>query len=171
MSHERYIIGLGTNNRFESRVVRAVTGGWCSHAWLEYCSMRFGGIWVIHSTGKRGVVRERFMEVWKRYPVRKRYEVNWDLSDGLVTAINALKSPYDMQTTLVNSALLFLHRYLGYTAKNIARNSSLFNCSELITTVLKDSKIPNSEQFDPEATTPIMLDQICASGDGLFKEL
>lgn len=171
MPSERYIIGLGTNNRFESRIVRAVTGGWCSHSWLEYSSMRFGGIWVIHSTGDRGVVRERFMDVWRRYPVRKRYEVNWDLTEGLATAINVIKTPYDTKTAYVNAVLLFMHRYLGYTAEDIARNSSLFTCSELTTLTLKDSRVPNHEQLDPEATTPIMLDGICASGSPIFKEL
>jgi len=160
---ERYVIGLGTNDKFVSRLIRVATNGWCSHTWLEYSSIRFGGLWVIHATDT-GVVRERIMDIWRRYPTRKRYEVRWDLTEGMRQAVEALGTPYDYGSTLTNALLLVLNRYTSYAPPDIARNPKLFNCSEFVAMILKASGIPGHGQIDPEATSPIKLDSICLDG-------
>lgn len=153
---DTYVVGLGTNKNFNSKIVRAVTKGWCSHAWIEYYSARFGAFWVIHTCGT--VVRERVFDVWRRYPIRKRYEVHWQLAPGIEKAGEYIGTPYDWRSTIANSILLVAHNFTKHEYE-IVRDSSLFNCSELASSILKWSNFP--EEIDPEATSPIVLDGIC----------
>lgn len=166
---DTYVIGFGTNDLPKSKLVRTITRGWCSHTWIEYYSIRFGAFWVIHAT-HTGVVRERVFDVWKQYPRFKRYEVKWDLSNGILRAGEYEGTPYDWRSTIVNAALLVMNDMFGYEAE-IERDPERFNCSELSTSILKWSKIPKHERLDPEATYPIKLNRLVELQSDLFPRL
>lgn len=165
-----YVVGLGTNEKPLSRTIRRATEGWCSHAWLEYSSLRFGGMWTIHATAE-GVRRERVLDVWARYPTMKRYEVRHDLSPGIVRAVEAIGTPYDYGATIFNVLLFYLMRHGLYNNQNIMRTEGLYNCSELVTSILKWSYVPGHREMDPEATPPIKLDSICRGGKPTIVEV
>jgi len=148
------VVGIGTNDKLKSRLVRAATGSWCSHSWIEFSSTEHG-IWAVHAQPE-GVVREGVIDVVKAYPKHRRFEVvgvplELELS-AIGNALAALGTPYDWGV-IINAVKLVRWRLTGRTSR-LHRNPREFHCSEFVSMVIRDLGIPKSEQLDPEAVHP-----------------
>lgn len=165
-------IGFGTNEKWPSRLIRWVTKSPWSHVWIEYKSMTWGGHWMVIHSASDGVVIEPRERVYGRYPKRKMYECEADLTDGLVAIRDHLGAGYDYPAVIWNGLLLVLYTFLRIEWLNqiVLKNGSRFSCSELVATALKAARVKGTEEFEPELMPPILVDQFCASSEQFWVE-
>jgi hypothetical protein len=88
-----YIIGVGTNEKVSSKLIRLATRGWCSHAWIELHQAHVAPV-ALHAELKDGVHWESIDEVWDRYPRRRRFVTRYDLAPGIEAVTSRPVLPY-----------------------------------------------------------------------------
>jgi hypothetical protein len=150
------IVGLGTNNRLNSRLIRHATRSWCSHAWLEVDCEH-----AIHATSD-GVVEEDLPMVWLAYPRMRRYSVKLhdaELAHGAAQARALIGQPYDWGVIPNGFALWWW--YITGMVSRVRRDEQSIHCSELVCLVLRSMPLVKKEQIDPELTHPGKLDAWC----------
>jgi hypothetical protein len=117
-----YIIGVGTNEKVSSKLIRAATRGWCSHAWLELHQRNMEPM-VLHSEPSNGGVHwEPAQAVWDRYPRMSRYVTRRDLAPGIEAVTTQAVFPY------------------------------VLNCAALVATVLRESGDERAAQLGTVVT-------------------
>ena len=156
-------VGFGTNEKWTSKLIRWVTKSECSHVWIEYPSVTWGGRWVVHSWGSAGVVKVPLEQVEKDYPTHRSYECSLNIDGGFQWARQRLGARYDYGV-IWNGFLLVLHRITGWGWLNdvLHRNAARFSCSEFVAGFLKAAGVPGTEHMDPEFITPEALREFCA---------
>lgn len=148
------IIGVGTNRKLTSRLIRRATRSWCSHAWIEIDDFH-----AIHAVSE-GVVKERLPFVWQAYPHLRRYELVGfhpvEIRLGVRKAIELIGHPYDFNV-IVNGISLWWW-YLTGIVHEPRRNPRALHCSEFACLVLRSMPLAMAGQLDPETTHPGKLD-------------
>jgi len=178
------IIGFGTNSHWTSWLIRKIIRGEYSHSWIELDCDGLGRM-ALHASSIRvgmrtvhGVAVVPDFVVHKNYPVKKRYSIDHDLSSGLIWARSMVGAGYDFGV-IWNGLLLLLLRLTGWKwlERYVVRNASIVSCSELISSIVRKSRVRGSDIIDPELTTSsgsnlvtISLETWCAKS-GLCKEL
>lgn len=154
------IIGFGTNDHWTSWLIRKIIRGEYSHSWIEV-DCGYLGCMVLHSSSIRvgmrtvhGVAIVPDFVVHQNYPVKKRYAINHDLAPGLTWARSMVGAGYDFGV-IWNGFLLLLLRFTGWgwLERYVIRNASIVSCSELISSIIKKSRVRGSDIIDPELTT------------------
>jgi len=166
MSNSVYVIGLGTNEKLTSRLIRQVTQSpgsievprW-SHTWLEYSHPELGVMRAIHADSE-GVRVENVLDVIARYPEHRRIEVRWDLKPGLVRAIDEVGRRYDFDGVILRGLILSVQRWSGCVLWVPEDDLDEWFCSELVTMILAESAFPGHEQMVPHLTTPDKVESI-----------
>jgi len=150
-----FVVGFGTNHKWTSKLIRRATDSWCSHTWIEYGSLTYGGIWTIHAQSD-GIVKERMAKVWKKYPTFRRFELvhvsQAQIREAIGYAIEQLGTPYDYGV-IGNGAKLWWWRQTG-RYRSPRYNPRELHCSEFVTKVLHFLDIEGVDILDPELTHP-----------------
>jgi hypothetical protein len=165
-----FVLGFGTNKKFTSRLIRRISDSWCSHAWIEYSSLSFGGMWAVHAQPE-GIIKESIFSAWRKYPTRRRFEVIVEpekIREAIAHAIALLGRPYDYGV-IVNGLKLLRLRRTGRSSR-IRRNNYKLHCSEFICIVLRYLEIDGAYDLDPEATYPGKLYEF-VSGHPQFRPI
>lgn len=163
-------VGFGTNNSLKARLVRWATKSKWSHVWLEYRSELWGGMWAAHSH-KQGVIKVPLDKVYSEYTKRKVYKCVVPVDNGFVWARKRVGLPYDYGV-IWNGILLVLYGLFRWKFlwNLVARDTTELSCSEFVTGFLKAADLDGIEEFDPELTTPGMLEAFCKES-AAFKSL
>jgi hypothetical protein len=156
-------VGFGTNNKLRSKLIRWATKSKWSHAWIEYHSDLWGGVWAVHSH-KQGVVKVPFEQIYEEYTKRKIYQCDCDTERGFAWASKRVGLQYDYGV-IWNGILLVLYGLFGWEFlwKLVVRDAARMSCSEFVAGFLKAAEIEGMENFDPELTTSGMLEKFCFS--------
>lgn len=159
-------IGFGTNQKPHSRLIRWATDARWSHAWIEYESELWGGMWVAHAA-PHGVVKVPLFKVLKAYPTYVRFDCAAPLDGGFDWARRYVGAPYDYGA-IWNGLLYAVHRVtkFRFLYDIVSRNTSKYTCSEFVAGFLKASGIRCFARLDPELMPPGDLFNVCShSGD------
>jgi len=150
-----FVVGVGTNTERTSKMICRMTDSWCSHAWIEYSSLSFGGMWAIHAQSD-GVVKERMGKVWAKYPTFRRFElvgVSQDtVRQAIASAIDKIGTPYDWGI-IMNGIKLWWYLKTGHISRP-RYNPRELHCSEFVSVVLRDVGVESWEQLDAEVIHP-----------------
>jgi len=165
------VVGFNRDGSLKSRLIRWVTGGEWSHAWIKYDSEDWGGFLVAQSSAT-GVVICPFEKAFKHKPDVIEYEViDWDMTPGLRGVRSYIGAGYDYASILWNGLLLLLYRATGweYLYKIVHRDTARVSCSEFVALAIARAAVPGSGKLDPELTTPEGLCEFC-EGSEYFKK-
>jgi len=146
------LVGVGTNKKWHSRLVRRVTDSWASHAWLEIVEP--DSAWVIHAQPE-GVVRQHLGKVLRAYPTYRRYLLRCspgDMRRAELSALSYVGRPYDWG--VIRNALRLLWWKRTGSVIPPQRRPWQLHCTEFVCLVLRELDIPDTSVLDPEATTP-----------------
>lgn len=159
------VVGIGTNDRLSSRLVRRITRSDYSHAWVEY------GETVYHAQSK-GVIDEEVSEVWKKYPKMRRFRLlaPSDIAERCAEyAETMIGIPYDYNV-IGNGIRLWWYFVTGRITKPEV-DPYRFHCVEFAIHVLREAApISKLDQLDPELTYPGKL-LTWLEGHTRFKEI
>ena len=165
-----YVIGFGTNDKWHSRLIRWLSRGQYSHAWIEFDCPGMGKV-ILHASALRvgwrtvyGVAIVPDFKVYQVYPSRVRYRIDADLYSGLHWARGMVGAGYDFGV-IWNGLLLILLRLTGWSwlEKYVMRNANRVSCSEMVSSILSVSGTPGSDIIDPELTMSSGENPVCIS--------
>lgn len=165
------LFGFSRDKGIKSKLIQWITDGKWSHAWIEYESADWSGLWVAQAD-VNGVSTEPSERVFKKKAEIVRYEVvDWDMTPGFKGVKSYIGADYDYLTVVWNSLLLILYKItkLGFLWQIVRRDSTKFTCAEFASLAIICSGMPGCGKLDPEMTTASMLLDFCA-GSEYFKK-
>lgn len=163
------IVGFQRDRSLKSRLIRWITMGEWSHAWIEYNDKLWGGDWIAEATAA-GVDVVPLERAPKKGELVLYVVKSWDVDPGFKVAKDFIGTEYDWLSVIWNSVLMVLFKITGWMWiwNKVRRDSSKATCSEFVTIIIKGSRMPGSEKLDPELTTPGKLQKFCESSSYFF---
>jgi hypothetical protein len=143
-------IGFSTTTKIMSRLIRWVTKGKSSHAWIRYWDATLERYMVIQAElhGYETIPWERWQK--KNTLVAAYRPVEKDLGGGLRYIAQFLGADYDL-----NAALwVGLKRWFGKRFKRPFNSPGKLMCSEAVTRALMIDKVACVQDADPELISP-----------------
>jgi hypothetical protein len=148
-------IGFSTTNKLVSRLIRWVTRGRVSHAWIAFYD---------HSLGTRLVMQaERWgyeVRPWHRWRHENilvaEYRPQTQLDNSVCWIARSLGTKYDWTAAL----LVGLRRWLERWVKGRFQSPKKLMCSEAVIRFLQHGRITVVKNVDPETTSPARLLQL-----------
>lgn len=150
-------VGFSTTRKFLSRVIRFVTRGVCSHAWVAFHDETLGTKLVAQA--EVWGVELRPWALWSKQNVLVA-EFSLDLPEGaLLAALRKIPvgSEYDFAAGFWTGVAAWIRRWIGarFTFRP-SRTPRQLMCAELQARYLRDAGIP-LEGVDEEAVAPVEL--------------
>lgn len=148
---DTFVVGLGTNQKWTSRLIRKAIKSEVSHGWIEYASP-IGGMWVIHAQPD-GIIKEPLLDVLFRYSPHKRFELCLPqpvITEAINNALSRIGTPYDYGVIRNGIKLWYWHRTGRYSEP--VRNPRELHCIEFIVLVLQEAGVKDADMLDPELT-------------------
>lgn len=158
-------IGFSTTNKIMSRLIRFVSRGRVSHAWVSFTDPVLGLRLVMQAEAWGYEVRP-----WERWIRENKlvaeFSVKSDLTASLRWLALSLGSKYDWRSAFLTGVRLWFGRLWRGRFSSPGR----LMCAEAVIRFLQHRGIRSVESLDPELTTPVMLlDAVACSDD--FKRL
>lgn len=152
MTHKT-IVGFSTTNKFMSRIIRWVTRGKSSHAWLRYWDETLQMYMVIQAEmhGYETIPWNKWLT--KNNLISAFEHRRKDLTDGVRFVAKQLGSDYDFRSALWTG----LKRWFGKKAKRGLHSPKKLMCSEAVIRALQHSEVVCVESVNPEVTSPAEL--------------
>lgn len=146
-------IGFSTHkNNILSKIIRWITKSPISHCWILYYDIQFKIEMVLESTTE-GFRILPFKTYQKQNDNIVLFNPKFSLTMGLIKAGEKLGTKYDFKG-LFGSIFPIIGRWFKRKWKNPFYSSKELFCSEAVTEIMKDSKYPGSDKFDPSTTNP-----------------
>jgi len=151
------MIGFSTSKTsWISRIIRWFTRSTVSHCFIVYDDLEWGRQMIMESEGGLGGSVRIVNFNAASQDIVKLVTPKYDIEPGMRRMVDRLGEVYDYQG-LFGMAWVELGRWLKKKWRNPWQSSKAMFCSELVAQVLKDSKYPGAEKFDPGSTDPQML--------------
>lgn len=158
-------IGFSTTNKIASRIIRWLTRGTVSHAWVAFTDPTLGLRLVMQAEVWGYEVRP-----WERWVRENRlvaeFSPNVDLTTSLRWLASSLGSKYDWESAFLSGVKL----WFGRLWRSRFSSPKRLMCAEAVIRFLQHGGVHSMESLDPELTTPAtFLDVVTRSDD--FKQL
>lgn len=151
-------IGFSTTNRFISRIIRWITRGKVSHAWIAYDDFTLGLRMVMQAEAWAFEVRP-----WQRWIQENKWVAEFRFIDGsqhaaLRKRARDIGAKYDWAAGLFAGVASWFKRWLksGFSFRP-SRTPKKLMCSEAVTRFLKDAGCRCVLEMDEELTSPAEL--------------
>lgn len=153
MSDHPVWVGFSTTNKFMSRLIRWVTKGKCSHAWVRYWDATLERYMVMQAeiTGYETIPWER----WKKKNILvAAYEpTGKNLLNGVRFMSQYLGEAYDLKAAI----WVGLKRWISRKFRRPFNSPKKLMCSEAVTRALQHDDFKCVEGVDPEVISPTQL--------------
>jgi hypothetical protein len=148
-------IGFSTTNKWLSRVIRWVTRGRVSHAWIAFYDSSVGTRLVMQAEAWGYEVRP--WHRWKHENILvAEFQPQKQLDGSLRWIARSLGTKYDWTSALFAG----LRRWLGRWVKGRFRSPKKLMCSEAVIRFLRHGNTLAVLDLDPETTSPARLLQV-----------
>lgn len=151
-------IGFSTTNKWISRIIRWITRGKVSHAWIAYDDFTLGLRMVMQAEAWAFEVRP-----WQRWIKENKWVAEFKLIDGsqhaaLRKRARDLGQKYDWMSGFWVGVSSWFKRWLkaGFSFRP-SRTPKRLMCSEAVVRFLKDAGCASVEGLDEELTSPAEL--------------
>jgi hypothetical protein len=145
-------VGFSTTNKWISRLIRWVTRGRVSHAWIAFFDPCLDMRLVMQAEAWGYEVRP--WKRWKRQNVLvAEFKTDRQLSNSLQWIAKSLGVEYDWKAAFFAG----LRRWLGRWLRGRFRSPRKLMCSEAVIRFLQHAGVSAVAQLDPELTPPQRL--------------
>lgn len=145
-------IGFSTTNKLISRVIRWVTRGKVSHAWIGFYDPTLEMRFVMQAESWGFEVRP-----WKRWLLENTLVAQFcpkkDLTKSLKWIARSLGLKYDWKSAFFAG----LWRWFGVWIRGRFNSPKKLMCAEAVIRFLQHGGVVAAGHFDPEVTTPARL--------------
>ena len=155
------VVGFSTTNKFMSRLIRWVTRGKSSHAWIRYWDESLEQYMVIQAElhGYETIP-------WARWKTKNRLvsayvPTSLDLMPGVRHIARLLGVDYDLRSAIWTG----LKRWFGKRLKRATSSPKKLMCSEAVCRALQFSGVACVKDLDPETVSPQDLQTALAASD------
>lgn len=164
-------VGFSTTNTLLSKLIRWVTGGRASHAWISFYDPCIQQRLVIQAESW-GLELRRW-SIWSKENILvSEFVPNGpDLTDSLIYLIdNYLNAKYDWKASLLLGVLNALKRWFSIKIKSRFTNPKKLMCAEAVIRFLQHTDYKSMKNIDPEITSPALLMKILQENKDEFSE-
>lgn len=151
-------IGFSTTNKLISRIIRLITRGKMSHAWIAYDDFTLGLRMVMQAESWAFEVRP-----WQRWVKENKWVAEYRMINGrqhaaLRRRARDLGAKYDWMSGLLAGVKAWFQRWMksGFSFRP-SRTPKRLMCSEAVTRFLKDAGCQCVKELDEELTSPVEL--------------
>jgi len=145
-------VGFSTTNKLLSRIIRWVTRGKVSHAWIAFDDPTLGLRFVMQAEAWGFEVRP-----WKRWLRENRlvaeYRPAKDLTESLKWIARSLGVKYDWASAFFAG----LWRWFGVLIRGKFNSPKKLMCAEAVIRFLQHGGVVGVSHLDPEVTPPARL--------------
>lgn len=160
MSELHITIGFSTTNRLISRLIRWVTRGKVSHAWIAFYDAALGTRLVMQAEAWGYEVRP-----WERWLTENNLIAQFrpvrDLDRSLKWIAKSLGSEYDWKSAFFAG----LWRWFGVWIRGRFNSPKKLMCAEAVLRFLQHGGVVAVSHLDPEVTPPIRILQAVEKSD------
>lgn len=153
-------VGFSTTNKLISRLIRWVTRGKVSHAWIAFNDPTLNMRLVMQAEAWGFEVRP-----WRRWKRQNRLVAEFvpkkDLTESLRWIARSLGVKYDWHSAF----LAGLWRWLGVWIRGRFSSPRKLMCAEAVIRFLQHGEVVAVAHLDPEVTTPARLLQAVERSD------
>lgn len=157
-------VGFSTTNKLVSRIIRWVTRGKCSHAWVRYWDASLEQHMVLQAElhGYETIP-------WKRWLTKNRLVAVFTPSDlDLLPSVRFIGQYLGVDYDLKSALWCGLKRWLHKRFVRPTRSPSSLMCSEAVCRMLQHSKVACVADLDPELVSPKeLMERLAESPDFL----
>lgn len=152
-------VGFSTTNKFMSRLIRWVTRGKSSHAWLRYYdeTLQMHMVMQAELEGYETIPWKRWLTKNKLIAAYEPTEVN--LIGGLRYIAQYLGADYDLKSAL----WVGLKRWFGKKMRRVFHSPRKLMCSEAVARALQQADVQCVKDVDPELVSPAELQAALAA--------
>ena len=162
MSDLQVTIGFSTTNKLLSRIIRWVTRGKVSHAWISFYDHCLGMRLVMQAEAWGFEVRP--LERWRKENILvSEYGLKHDesLDNSIRWIADSLGTKYDWAAALFAG----IRRWLGIWIRSGLTSPKKLMCSEAVIRFLEHAGFSAAKGLDPETTPPAKLLEVVSSSD------
>jgi len=159
-------VGFSTTNKWISRIIRWITGGKMSHAWIAYDDFTLGLRMVMQAEAWAFEVRP-----WQRWIKENKWVAEFRMIGGrqhvaLRKRARDLGAKYDWASGLCVGISAWFKRWIksGFSFRP-SRTPKRLMCSEAVVRFLKDAGCHSVSDLDEELTSPAELYDVVRSSN------